>query len=576
MKQSTISLLLGISLAVAGERTIAGRVYSMGEPLENATITVAADTTVSELTDSEGKYTIRLDPVGLSSVTLPGQMSNFSIKGNRLSFEKNVFSEISVNDFRGRLLFNRAIPMGESALKLPSFAKEPLLITLTSLGGSRETIRWIAGESQESLASVGKPSLRNSVKPSIIPVPEATMTVEYSETPTLQFPIILQEGGFPNRIDLIDSTAGNPVNIEMKLIEWNENNKTTRVPFAEFDTEEFTSIYMEPETEYVLSAEDCYTEIRRAGNNGFIAVDLDTAHQRETSLYGTIMNEEVTEYNNGPTPFPPIMSYELCYTYKNTPVTLYHATEELIIDEVLLDSMGRYHFPDVPNGEYRIGLPDFQEMDTAWIQSVSTEVSRKNDLYGEFFFMAVAPNIYLYPEETSEISVEVSVKNGGSIPYSIPKYNDGWHVTADPDGNINDSLGFLYYDFYSNIPYQSDSGWVISMDNFDREISDLLTSRGLNEQEIFDFIDFWKKYLVEYDWAVFCPIDAAKMVELTIEPEPVTLFRELYLVLPSKGDKPVFKEPARGVPFERKGFTVVEWGGHLAELELDDVIKNKN
>ncbi len=73
----------------------------------------------------------------------------------------------------------------------------------------------------------------------------------------------------------------------------------------------------------------------------------------------------------------------------------------------------------------------------------------------------------------------------------------------------------------------------------------------------------------------FCPTDAEKMVELEVEPTAITLFRELYLVIPSNGERPTIKEPSRGEPFKRTGFTVVEWGGHLKGLELQSVVKDK-
>ena len=46
--------------------------------------------------------------------------------------------------------------------------------------------------------------------------------------------------------------------------------------------------------------------------------------------------------------------------------------------------------------------------------------------------VAKKPVIYLYPEQEQEVSVRLEYD--GELTCTYPEYNDGWTVTAEPDG----------------------------------------------------------------------------------------------------------------------------------------------
>ena len=52
------------------------------------------------------------------------------------------------------------------------------------------------------------------------------------------------------------------------------------------------------------------------------------------------------------------------------------------------------------------------------------------------------PVIYLYPPEETEISVELDYD--GELTCTSPAYEDGWHVSAAPDGTLTDAAGQTY------------------------------------------------------------------------------------------------------------------------------------
>ena len=52
------------------------------------------------------------------------------------------------------------------------------------------------------------------------------------------------------------------------------------------------------------------------------------------------------------------------------------------------------------------------------------------------------PVIYLYPEQ--ETMVSVSLDYAGTLTATYPAYENGWRVTAEPDGTLHDENGNEY------------------------------------------------------------------------------------------------------------------------------------
>ena len=52
------------------------------------------------------------------------------------------------------------------------------------------------------------------------------------------------------------------------------------------------------------------------------------------------------------------------------------------------------------------------------------------------------PVIYLYPEQQTEVAV--SLDYDGTLTAAYPAYENGWRVTAEPDGTLHDENGNEY------------------------------------------------------------------------------------------------------------------------------------
>ena len=84
---------------------------------------------------------------------------------------------------------------------------------------------------------------------------------------------------------------------------------------------------------------------------------------------------------------------------------------------------------------------------------------------------------------------------------------------------------------------------------------------GLNEKEKTDFITFWLPVLLRNKMSL-CSFQTKKFfddMELNVTPKPDSLIR-VFLII-KKIDEPINIKEQKLVANERKGFTVVEWGG---------------
>ena len=179
----------------------------------------------------------------------------------------------------------------------------------------------------------------------------------------------------------------------------------------------------------------------------------------------------------------------------------------------------------------------------------------------------IKPNVYLYPEETTEVSVRLDPLGPGDLTVTIPEYDQGWDVVATPDGMLTDlhhGGGEYTYLFYEGdvLPlYQMDEGFSVSYEELEQWMRDVLPRYGLNEREVADFVDYWTVHLPYFPYYLFFPQGNAKcdeIVPIEITPAPDSILRIWFYIVGSYGD---FALPEPTIPaFERVGFTVTEWG----------------
>lgn len=176
------------------------------------------------------------------------------------------------------------------------------------------------------------------------------------------------------------------------------------------------------------------------------------------------------------------------------------------------------------------------------------------------------PVIYLYPEETMD--VDVTVEPRGGFTFTEPAYNDGWSVTAKPNGQLRNKADgktypYLFWEGRGGLYQAPEEYWVVEQKEVKRFLKTTLAQYGLNRQEIADFNEFWVPRMKEAEFYKIGFHGTAVMDEiapLTVSGGPDSIFRILMDF--EELEAPVEANPPKNiVPFERVGFTVVEWGG---------------
>lgn len=175
------------------------------------------------------------------------------------------------------------------------------------------------------------------------------------------------------------------------------------------------------------------------------------------------------------------------------------------------------------------------------------------------------PVLYLYPEKTTEVSVEFIKPEQLTTTY--PTYTDGWNVTAHPNGDLYDSNNNYYYALYweSDIAINDtfNSGFYVKANDSTDFLEEKLSQIGLNSRERNEFIMYWLPRMEKggNNLVYFMLTDEVESAEpISITPKPDSLLR-VRILIKKTDDDPKLPEQDLSPTFVRHGFTAVEWGG---------------
>ena len=177
------------------------------------------------------------------------------------------------------------------------------------------------------------------------------------------------------------------------------------------------------------------------------------------------------------------------------------------------------------------------------------------------------PVVYLYPTKTQAVNVRV----GANVSVSIPQYNPntGWNAIAQPNGQLSvngQQYDSLFWEGTGHGLYPGiTAGTVVKRADAASTIRAQLLKQGLNQKETNDFLAFWQPRIpndpyIRLTWFNTAQLD--KLAPLTVSPKPDTAIR---VFLDMAGYSSPVNIPAQKLTStERKGFTLVEWGGLIA------------
>ena len=177
--------------------------------------------------------------------------------------------------------------------------------------------------------------------------------------------------------------------------------------------------------------------------------------------------------------------------------------------------------------------------------------------------MNYKPVIYLYPEKEMQVYVDLTLD--GKLTCTYPAYNDGWNVTAFPDGTLTDAKGqtynYLYWEGKTYAQYDLSKGFCIKGTDTAAFLEDALAKIGLTRREANEFIVYWLPLMEQNPYNIISfqtdiYTDAAK---LNVNPTPDTFIR-VFMAWQASDEYVDIAKQELSAP-ARTGFTVIEWGG---------------
>ena len=209
---------------------------------------------------------------------------------------------------------------------------------------------------------------------------------------------------------------------------------------------------------------------------------------------------------------------------------------------------------------------DSIEVSFSKVEPPSDESPYARIIADKIFRLAVMakPIIYLYPEKPTVCSVTLALD--GRLTCTYPSYADGWECfTAYPDGTLifpdQKEYYALYWEGVQNAVWDFSQGFCVRGEDTAAFLEWALAEQGLIPREANEFIIYWLPLMQDnpYNVISFQTATYTDGAALAIDPAPDALLRVFMAYYSTETEIAI--DPQSFVGFERRGFTVVEWGG---------------
>ncbi|MDG5813966.1 hypothetical protein QA601_02665 [Chitinispirillales bacterium ANBcel5] len=560
-------LVMTIALCIVNSaNAYNGRVVSSRHSAaKGAIVYLQSDPNISDTTDENGEFSLQ-KASSIAPRTKTNKPSSVNIRNNQINYTSTGNKRVRLELFtlQGRkvkTLVDEILSPGNHLfdLSLHTIAHQSMILR-EKTGTIEYTYRvtpYGNTASNRFTGAAAKPALQVKKLQGV-----DSLIISYPNYPLLYYPLDTTES--LGTIVLIDSTRGVADNITVYSItpfsEPFDTIKGLREGVYKFSGPAPGTMWLSGYTDYVYAFQEGFysrfypmpfCEHHSIYTASPVSLDLDTIPEAEGMLTGVL--------------------------FRNPPFAHTFYDVDLEIEELgkstSADSSGRYLFTTIPEGSY---TAQFEVEGSKFSFSVNTDSP-----YRDFTFMLQsepiivrAPNVYLYPTETTDISVTLSFPLGGEVVTSDPEYGNGWDVIIDTLGMIDDTIPFLFYEASLMGPFNYDKAWIISESNLEQELRSLMEARAFVGREIDDFIDYWMPVLGgAAPYFIVYPQDINALIEIDITPRPQSVHREMWLI--SSLNEPIDIPEPEPILFDRDGFTMMEWGVLLTP-ELDAKVESGN
>lgn len=179
------------------------------------------------------------------------------------------------------------------------------------------------------------------------------------------------------------------------------------------------------------------------------------------------------------------------------------------------------------------------------------------------------PVVYLYPQSVQSVKVELHVDGQLTTTYPRLGKDHAWTVKAGPTGELFDPqtekrYPYLFWEAKRSSSFTIDTAqaFCVSHQGAERFLEDAADKFALNEKERTDFVTYWLPALENNKFSLVQFLSAAeydRYATMTVTPKPDCVNR-LFMIFQGVNSLVKTGSPALA-QLDRKGFTVVEWGG---------------
>lgn len=176
------------------------------------------------------------------------------------------------------------------------------------------------------------------------------------------------------------------------------------------------------------------------------------------------------------------------------------------------------------------------------------------------------PVIYLYPETETQVKVYLPLQGYFTATYPQISEQNTREVIAQPDGTLTNTTdgkeySYLFWEGIGKDMFDIKEGFVVKRDDTIEFLQDKLAYLGLTPREYNEFIVYWWPLMMKNEWNLisFIGKQYISQAPLFITPQPDSIQR-VFMVFKGLEEAIEIKEQILE-PFERSGFSVIEWGG---------------
>lgn len=312
----------------------------------------------------------------------------------------------------------------------------------------------------------------------------------------------------------------------------------------------------------ILKDKEALLKYNELGKNGVIEITTNGISKRKIKQIITEPQTEIIKKEE----IQLINISGLITDCENIPIPGVQIKNNKLNKIIYSDSLGKYNILCPLNDVIVFSKQNYQSQTI--LISNTKEINVKLKAIQNYNISVEKPVIYLYPKEKTDIELGINFK--GNILTTFPKLEESWQVTAYENGQIFDKktnrfYNSLFWDGEITFPashYQYKNGFVVEKEKLTSFLIEKLEFMGLNHVETNDFIQYWLPILEknETNFIHFLVNESYDIFSTNkVHPKPDTsirIFMEFFGV-----HEPISIAPQVLPQIQRKGFTLVEWGG---------------